>query len=164
LEFIYKCKTKNCEGISNISVGCSFEWSILSFPDPFARRLGESLFLSPGGGIPEKGPMEAANVTVEACTTGSIGPYCAACKTRWFFSKQSLSCAQVKCCSVICFWWRSSQRFLVFFFFQCTTASFVKAFAFLIFLYVIRQLYNTGGVIESPRVRQFILISHFPRI
>jgi len=70
LEFIYKCTTKNCEGISNVSVGCSFEWSILSFPDPFARRLGESL--SPGGGIPEKGPMKAANVTVEACTAGSM--------------------------------------------------------------------------------------------
>ena len=39
LEIIYKCTTKDCEGISNVSVGCDFEWSILSFPDPFARRL-----------------------------------------------------------------------------------------------------------------------------
>lgn len=153
LGILYRCPTKDCDGISNITVGCDYEWSILSFADPFARRLKS---LSSSSSV-ANADTPLKNITIKGCKQGSIGPFCAACKPFFYLAKKTVTCTLVFFFLIDYYhqpimMYFMSKTCIDWFCDQCGTSMYLMAFGALLVLIILRKLYNSGGVIKAPKV------------
>jgi hypothetical protein len=82
ISLIYACSTNDCSGVKNLSVGCDFEWNILSYPNnpSSTRRLSSSRL--------------NGTIQITSCRTGSFGPLCAACDSGYFLSEKTRLCTK----------------------------------------------------------------------